>query len=290
MTQYQVHIRADREEAERIARLIESAFEDEAPTVSWFETPDGWAVDAFFFADDADDLVERVRDALGADAFGAPISASEVEDLDWVALSLDGLKPVVAGRFVVHGAHDRDKLPAGLIGLEIEANQAFGTGHHPTTWGCLVALSRLLRTMPVRSVLDLGTGSGVLAIAVARDLRIPVLASDIDPLSVRIARENARLNEVPGLVAAVTAAGFGHAALRGRRYDLVVANILADPLKSLAPEFRRRTRPGARAVLSGILSSQAPGVLASFRASGFVRERVIRREGWSTLVLRRTGG
>ena len=286
MPQYQVRLTADREEAERIARLMEAAFEDEGP-VSWYEVDGGWAVDAWYFADSAEALTERVKDVLGADGFGAPLEVSEVPDVDWVAMSLAGLKPVVGGRFVVHGVHDRANIPAGLIGLQIEANQAFGTGHHPTTWGCLVALSRLLRTRRFESAFDLGSGSGVLAIAIAKDTRRPVLASDIDPLAVEIAVENAGINEVTGLFRAVTAAGFDHAEIRGRRFDLVVANILADPLKALSPRFRAQTRPGATIVLSGILSTQAPSVLAAFRAQGFARRREIRREGWSTLVMER---
>lgn len=286
MPQYQVRILADREESERIARLVEAAFDEEGP-VSWFEQPEGWAVEGWFFADTAEEIEERVRDALGSDGFGAPIEVTEVPDVDWVALSLAGLKPVVGGRFVVHGQHDKANIPAGLVGLQIEANQAFGTGHHPTTWGCLVALSRLLRVYRFDDVFDLGSGSGVLAIAVAKDTRRPVLASDIDPLAVEIARENAEINGVGHLFTAVTAAGFDHAAIRGRRFDLIVANILADPLKILSPRFRAQTRPGAAIVLSGILSTQAPGVLAAFRAQGFAREREIRREGWSTLVMRR---
>jgi ribosomal protein L11 methyltransferase len=286
MPQFQVRLLAGRQEAERIAGLIEAAFEDEGP-VSWFELPDSWAVEAWYFAEDTESLESRIRDVLGADGFGAPISVEPVPDIDWVALSLAGLKPVIGGRFVVHGEHDREKIPAGLIGLQIEANQAFGTGHHPTTWGCLVALSRLLRTRRFESAFDLGSGSGVLAIAIARDTRRTVIASDIDPLAVTIARENAEINGVGHLVTAVTAAGFGHPALRTARFNLIVANILADPLKMLSPQFRERTHPGAMIVLSGILSTQAPGVLAAFRAQGFVRERSIQREGWSTLVMRR---
>ncbi|HUG61779.1 MAG TPA: 50S ribosomal protein L11 methyltransferase [Methylomirabilota bacterium] len=286
MPQFQIRIHGQREESERISALLESAFEaDEAP-ISWFETPDGWAVEAWLFGDDVDAVGNRVRDALGADAFGAPMTVETVDpDVDWVAVSLAGLKPVVAGRFVVHGVHDRDAIPAGLIGLQVEANQAFGTGHHPTTWGCLVALSRLLAVHRFDAMFDLGTGSGVLAIALAKATRRPALASDIDPLSVEIALENAEINGVAGMVSVVEAAGFDHPAMRGRLFQLIVANILADPLKALAPEFRRRTRAGARIVLSGILSTQAPGVLAAFRAQDFARERIIRREGWSTLVL-----
>lgn len=288
MPQYQVRILGERQETERISRLAELALEEEGAPVSWFELGDGWAVDLWIDGDDADAVTTRVRDILGADAFGAPMTVEAVDpDRDWVALSLAGLKPVIAGRFVVHGIHDRDAIPSGLIGLQVEANQAFGTGHHPTTWGCLVALSRLLRLHRFDAMFDLGTGSGVLALALAKATRRPVLSSDIDPLSVEITLENAGINGVAGLVSSVEAAGFDHAAIRGRLFQLVVANILADPLKQLAPAFRRHTRPGARVVLSGILSTQAPSVLASFRAQGFVRERTIVREGWSTLVLER---
>ena len=288
MPQYQIRILADRHESERIAGLLESAFAEEEVPISWFEMPETWAVEGWFFADSAEEVEARVRDELGADAFGAPMTVEAVDETtDWVSLSLQGLKPVIAGRFVVHGAHDRDRIPAGLISLEIEANQAFGTGHHPTTWGCLTALSRLLRRERFHSVFDLGTGSGVLAIAVAKDTRQPALASDIDPLSVRIANENAALNGVPGRVVALTAAGFDHPAIRTRSFDLIVANILAGPLKMLSPAFRHHTRPGAVVLLSGILSSQAAEVMAAFRAQGFVRERIIQKEGWSTLVLRR---
>jgi ribosomal protein L11 methyltransferase len=286
MPQYQLRIPGEREESERIFRLLESAFEDETVPVSWSEEGAGWVVEVWLDGDDAAAVETRVRDLLGADGFGAPMTVEPVDpDVDWVAVSLAGLKPVVAGRFVVHGVHDRGAIPPGLIGLQVEANQAFGTGHHPTTWGCLVAISRLVAVHRFDAMFDLGTGSGVLAIALARVTRRPVLASDIDPLAVEIAAENAEINGVGGLVSVVTAAGFDHAAIRGRLFQLVVANILAGPLRQLAPAFRRHTLPGARVVLSGILASQAASVLAAFRAQDFARERVIQREGWSTLVL-----
>jgi ribosomal protein L11 methyltransferase len=288
MQQYQVRILADAASAEAIADRLEAEFGEEGP-VSWFEHEGAWAVDGFFFAESAGEIEARVRAALGDDA-GLGFEVSEVpDDVDWVALSLEGLKPVVSGRFVVYGAHDRDKIPGGLIGLQIEANQAFGTGHHPTTWGCLTALSELLTRWRFDDAFDLGSGSGVLAIAIAKRTKRPVLASDIDPVAVDIAIENAGINGVGHLVTAVTCPGFDHAAIRGRSFDLVVANILAGPLKTLAPGFRRHARPGAAVVLSGILVSQAASVLAAFRAQGFVRERHIVREGWSTLVLKYAG-
>lgn len=290
MRQYQLHIPAtDAMGAEAIADAIEAAFVEAGP-VSWYETDGGWAVDGFFFADDADEILTLARAALEGIVDTASITIEPVpEDVDWVAQSLEGLSPVVAGRFVVHGAHDRDRIPKGLIGLQIEANQAFGTGHHPTTWGCLTALSRLLTVYRFDSVFDLGTGSGVLAIGIALATKRPVLASDIDPLAVEIALENAEINGAANYVTAVTAAGFAHPAIVGRKFDLIVANILADPLKMLSPQFRAHALPDAAVVLSGILRTQAESVLAAFRAQGFVRERHIVKDVWSTLVLRYAG-
>lgn len=290
MRQYQLHISLDAARAESVADRLEAEFGEEGP-VSWFETPDGWAVDGWFFADDADAILSRARAAL-ANGFGdLSVSVEPVpDDVDWVAKSLEGLKPVVAGRFVVFGAHDRDHLPGGLVGIEIEANQAFGTGHHPTTWGCLTALTRLLAVYRFDGILDLGCGSAVLAIAIAKLAKSQVLATDIDPIAVKIARENAELNGVGSLVTALAASGFAHPSMAGRQFDLIVANILAGPLKMLAPQFRAHTRPGATIVLSGILESQAAWVLAAYRAAGFVRERHLIKEGWSTLVLRRVAG
>ncbi|ODN69235.1 50S ribosomal protein L11 methyltransferase [Methylobrevis pamukkalensis] len=292
----QIHARllAGPAEAERIAALLEAALGEDVP-VAWSEIGDPaeigtdrdalWAVDAYFDDGDPAEIEARIKDILGGDGFAAPMTVEALADIDWVSESLKGLAPVVAGRFVVHGAHDRDKLPAGAIGLEIEANQAFGTGHHPTTWGCLVALSRLVRRRRFAAVLDLGTGSGVLAIAYAKLTGNAVLASDIDPVSTRIAVENAALNGVGRKVEGVTAEGFRHPRLAAGRFDLVLANILAGPLKRLAPEIRARAMPGATVVLSGLLASQAAEVDAAFRAQGFRREAAFVREGWATLVL-----
>lgn len=290
MRQYQLHVpAADAAHAETIAEAIEAAF-DEAGPVSWYEVDGGWAVDGFFFAEAPEEIGAPARAALSAAGITASVTVEAVpDDVDWVAQSLEGLSPVVAGRFVVHGAHDKDNISKGLIGLQIEANQAFGTGHHPTTWGCLTALSRLLEVYRFDSVFDLGTGSGVLAIGIALRTRRPVLASDIDPIAVDITIENAAINRAAHLVTAVTAAGFAHPAIVGRKFDLIVANILADPLKMLSPQFRAHALPGAAVVLSGILRTQAESVLAAFRAQGFVRERHLVKDGWSTLVLRYAG-
>ncbi len=182
--------------------------------------------------------------------------------------------------------HDADKVPAGAIGLRIEAAQAFGTGHHATTRGCLLALDDLLKRRRFERVLDLGCGTGVLAIAAAKVLRRPVTASDIDPVAVRITRENARLNRAR--VTAVAATGLDHPALsRAGPYDLIMANILAEPLKDLAPAVARALSPGGLAILSGILESQAESVRAAYLAAGLRSQRRLTLSGWATLTVQK---
>jgi len=228
--------------------------------------------------------------AGGIKAAGA-LRFERVAAKDWVATSLAGLKPVAAGRFIVHGAHGRGGIPQNRIGVEIEAALAFGTGHHGTTRGCLLALDRMGKSLrggraPLR-ILDLGTGSGVLAIAAARAWRRRVLATDIDAAAVRVARANARLNRVGPLVEAVTASGVTAPAIRARApFDLVFANILLEPLQRLAAPLMEIVAPGGRVVLSGLLTAQANAALAAYRALALERRIVL--DGWTTLVLRRS--
>jgi ribosomal protein L11 methyltransferase len=195
---------------------------------------------------------------------------------------------VPAGRFIVHGQHDRARIAPNKIGIEIEAALAFGTGHHGTTRGCLLLLDHVLKAWRPRRILDLGTGTGVLAIAAGKALHEKVLASDIDPPSVQVARENARLNVSGHLVQAIRATGlsaphFADAA----PFDLVLANILANPLRQLAAPMARHLAPGALVILSGLLTPQARGVIAAYRARGLVPLRHLRIEGWSSLLLRK---
>jgi ribosomal protein L11 methyltransferase len=204
---------------------------------------------------------------------------------DWVAETLQGLSPVAAGRFVIHGAHDRGRA-RGRIAIEIDAAQAFGTGHHGSTRGCLLALDAICKAAKSRRILDLGTGSGVLAIAAAKRLRRPVLASDIDAQAVRIARDNARLNRSAGLVRVRRAHGIAAEAVRDSApFDLVFANILLAPLQRLAVPLTGIIAPGGRLVLSGLLNAQANAARASYPQ--FTLERRIAVDGWTTLVLRR---
>jgi ribosomal protein L11 methyltransferase len=197
---------------------------------------------------------------------------------------------VRAGRFIVHGHHDRSRVPPNKLGIEIEAALAFGTGHHGTTRGCLLLLDSVLKAYRPRRVLDLGTGTGVLAIAAAKALQINVLASDIDPLAVKVAHDNARLNGAGDLVETIRATGFS-APEFGKRgpFDLVLANILANPLRQMATPMARHLAPSALIVLSGLLPHQARSVIAAYRARGLVLVRQIRIEGWSSLLLRKAG-
>jgi ribosomal protein L11 methyltransferase len=237
---------------------------------------------------------ERVRGAVAA-AVGAEAAAAlqfgSIEAADWVRQSLAGLRPVAAGRFVVHGAHDRTRVPLNHIGIEIEAALAFGTGHHGTTRGCLLALDAICKAMPLAKtrprILDVGTGSGVLAIAAARALHAHVLATDIDAFAVRTARSNASHNRAGSLLSVVLADGVGARTIRTHAlYHLIFANILLGPLKRIATPLRRLAAPGGRVVLSGILPSQANAVIAAYRPLALQRRLDI--DGWTTLVLVRT--
>jgi ribosomal protein L11 methyltransferase len=276
-------------EARRISNFLERDWGEAGAVVSLDERPDGlWSVDAYFEAGEPAEISARLRDRLGADAFGALTGVAVLPETDWVAVGLAALKPVFAGRFVVHSSHDRGKIPPGRLAIEIDAGQAFGTGHHGTTAGCLATLDRLARSRRFDNALDLGTGSGVLAIALAKLLRRPVLATDIDPLAVRIAAENAALNNAAHLVRTVTAPGVKHPAIRVRApFDLIVANILAEPLVRLAPRLSPLLAPRGTLVLSGLLPHQRERVVAAYGAQGAKLETARTFDGWSVLVLTR---
>jgi len=280
---------------ERAAKLVvdiltEVFFEGEA-AIAAFERPDGrWDV-TLHFADAPDQALVRqlVTNAAGADIAGG-IAFDTVEARDWVKASLEDLVPVPAGRFVVHGQHDRARVAPNKLGIEIEAALAFGTGHHGTTRGCLLLLDHVLKAWRPRRVLDLGTGTGVLAIAAAKALHEKILASDIDPISVGVAQENARLNMSGHLVQAIPATGFAAPQFaQSGPFDLVLANILANPLRQLATPMSRHLAPSALVILSGLLTHQAASVIAAYRARGLVPLRHLRIEGWSSLLLRNAG-
>jgi ribosomal protein L11 methyltransferase len=217
---------------------------------------------------------------------GRAINVAPLPDQDWIKLSQEGLPPVRAGRFFVYGAHDAGRVPHGVIPMKIEAGLAFGTGHHETTSLCLAAMSDLARRRRFHNVLDLGSGTGLLAIGAAKLWRGRVIASDIDPVAVETSRANARANGEGPAILAVTADGLTHPALAARApYDLIIANILAGPLTFLAPSIARATAPGGMVILSGLLRWQENLVLSFYRPHGLVF-RAARRDGpWSALVL-----
>jgi ribosomal protein L11 methyltransferase len=281
----------DERTAKRVVDLLTESFFEGQAAIAASEGPGGrWDITAHFAeAPDESSIRELVGIAAGEDV-ARQIAFDTVEAKDWVKATLEELVPVRAGRFVVHGHHDREKVPANKLGIEIEAALAFGTGHHGTTRGCLLLLDSVLKAHRPRRVLDLGTGTGVLAIAAAKAQHHQVLASDIDPLSVRVARENARLNGAGNLVQTVHATGFSAPEFAEHGpFDLVLANILANPLRQMATPMARHLAPSALVILSGLLPHQAQGVIAAYRARGVLLLRQLRIEGWSSLLLRRAG-
>src|SRR5579863_6651048 len=279
----------DEQTARRVSDLLTESLSEGKAAVAAFEGPSGrWDITVHFAqAPDEAAIRELIGLAAGEDA-ARTVRFDTVAPKDWVKATLDELVPVQAGRFVVHGQHDRAKVAPNRLGVEIEAALAFGTGHHGTTRGCLLLLGHVLKAHRPRRVLDLGTGTGVLAIAAAKALHDSVLASDIDALSVKVAAENARLNGVGPWVEVAWGSGFSVPRLRQRKpFDLVLANILANPLRQMATPMSAHLAGGARVILSGLLSAQAPAVIAAYRARDLVVERHIRIEGWSSLLLRK---
>jgi len=247
----------------------EEPFKDEATVEALYDVmPDG-------------DLLSKLA--------GKPVHVQLLPDTDWIKLSQEGLPPVRAGRFFVYGAHDAGKVPPGVIPIRIEAGMAFGTGHHETTALCLAALSDLAKARRHRNVLDLGCGTGLLAIGAAKLWRRHVTASDIDPIAVEITRENARANGEGPRVAVFMTDGPTHPALLAAApFDLILANILAGPLTRLAPAIARVLAPGGTLVLSGLLAWQENLVLGFYRPHGLVLRQTRRGGSWSALVLRKT--
>jgi ribosomal protein L11 methyltransferase len=293
---HMMRLLCDEGRARAIADLIVESFEPAETAASAFETdaPLGngkaWMVEVYFgFAPDEDLLRELVTAAAG-EAAAQALEFGRTPERDWVANALAGLSPVRAGRFLVHGAHDRAQVKANDIAIEIEAALAFGTGHHGTTRGCLLHLAGVLRRRRPRRILDVGCGTGVLAIAAAKALQTKVALGDIDPVAVAIARENARLNGVGALLRPIVSRGVQRPELRaGGPFDLVFANILAKPLRLLAPSLSRVMSRDGEAIVSGLLYADVPGVLAAWRAQGLFLAARIDLEGWASLRLRRRG-
>ncbi len=283
----QIIARGPRAAAETAAAAIDADPMLEGATYSILEEDEDrgiWRIDAFPTTDEeVDGIVARLKAEPEL-----TVTVDKLADADWLAMSLSGLPPVTAGRFFVYGAHDQGRAPINAVNLKIDAGAAFGTGHHGTTVGCLLAFDDLLKRERFDRVLDVGAGTGVLAIAAARTGSSVAIGTDIDAPSVRISNENAKLNQTHARF--VHASGLNDARVRGHGpYDLVFANILAPPLVSLSQEIKTALRIGGVAILSGLLRTQERRVTAAYLSRGFRLEKRYRRDAWSALVLRRMG-
>jgi ribosomal protein L11 methyltransferase len=275
-------------DAETLAATMSELFWPLPDAIGLFDNEDGtWCVEASFsqMPDEAT-LREFIR-SQNVSEF--TLSFEEIPDADWVSLSQAGLHPVRAGRFFIHGSHDRARAYCHRWAIEIEAGQAFGTAHHGSTLGCLTAIDDLAKRNHFGRVLDIGTGTGVLAIAAARVWSAQIIASDVDPIAQLTAHENIRRNRAASCVHAITATGLGHPLIReSSPYDLVIANILAKPLTAMAQDIAKALRPGGVVILSGITRKQAGHVAAAYRAVGFAHLARYTSSEWVTLTLRRT--
>lgn len=275
---WKAHITLPKAQAPDMASLLELASGPQAVLIA--EEPFGAnaTVEALY--------TEEPDPAYLSKIAGQTILVEALPDQDWIKLSQQGLPPVRAGRFFVYGAHDAGIVPHGVIPMRIEAGMAFGTGHHETTALCLAVLSDLAKRRSFVNVLDLGCGTGLLAIGAAKLWRRPVLASDIDPVAIEVTDENARGNGVAPLVRALVADGLTHPGLGARApYDLIIANILAGPLTHMAVQIAASVAPGGMLVLSGLLHNQENMILSFYHRLRFVSRH---RDGpWSALVLER---
>ena len=274
-------------EADTATDAILGAIWPETSAAAALEIDKAWRLEAYYTeAPEEADIARIVSQALGRDVSPDSVSVEQIAEQNWVQTSLEALPPVTAGRFIVHGHHDRGRVKPNQIGIEIEAGLASGTGHHGTTKGCLVAINDVLKRLKPVNALDIGTGTGVLAIALARAAHVPVLATDIDRDAVTVSLENVRANAAREEVRVVLADGVKAASVTDAGpYDLIVANILANPLVAMATGISRLAVPGATLILSGLLTWQGRQVIAAYRNRGFVLVRRHAIDGWLTLVM-----
>lgn len=286
---YKTSFAVEERHAKRLGNLIEELYWPPPDAVSLTDMQDGnWLVE-ILFPEVPDNAALSVFIEEHTDA-SPEIIIEEIPEIDWVTRSQQRLHPVRAGRFTIHGSHDRHRVGRSLWNIEIDAGQAFGTAHHGSTLGCLTAIDDLAKREVIRCVLDMGTGTGVLAIAAARVWKATVLASDNDPLAVQVAGANASRNTAGSRVKILEAAGLNHPEIRKESpFDLVIANILARPLIDMAHGIASAVRPGRFVILSGITREQAGRVAASYRAAGFTHHRRITMSDWVTFTLRLKG-
>ncbi len=286
---YCFSLEAPFDQTSQFADLLSEMGNEHPPAVSIHETgnPLIWGLDAYF---ETEPHIKDLTALLETTHLPLPeLKLRQLPNRDWVSIVQSEMSPVKAGRYFIHGSHDRKLAGIRAGDIEIDAGQAFGTAHHGTTRGCLLALDQLFKKQRrdrFKNLLDLGTGTGLLAIAAAKVLRHKVLASDIDPVSVRIANENAVLNNVGPLLKTIEADGIRHPTLQNAApYDLLIANILAAPLRSLASDIQNCMRPGGQLVLSGLLQTQSRSIEACYHQRGFRLVERLPLDEWMTLIL-----
>ncbi|WP_295896597.1 50S ribosomal protein L11 methyltransferase [uncultured Bartonella sp.] len=288
MRQIRLYLRAPKRDAEKYYELLDHAFEDDAFPLAITEIDEEKAIyEVSLYVEETqkNDVLPRFAQVMGVDENNIEIEI--LPDIDWVSHSLEGLNPVRAGRFLVHGSHDRDKVKPGDLAIEIDAGQAFGTGHHGTTVGCLELIAEVMENEKPKNALDLGTGSGILAIGIALISPIDILATDIDPIAIKVAEENFALNGVAKTIKAITATGLDDEEIKKRTpFDLIVANILANPLIELAPQMVPALKEGGSIILSGILEEQHDRVVKAFEAQGAKYIKTLHHEGWVAIHLK----
>jgi ribosomal protein L11 methyltransferase len=283
---WSIRLKLDSKPPEDARLALESALEPFGEAISSFETDNGkaWLIEVFCHAKPPARNVAAALKPLVRDR----ATIERVPDKDWLAESRRGLPEFKAGPFFFYGSHFKGEVPKNMIGLEIDAGMAFGTGRHETTRGCLLAVARLTKTRRFKRPLDIGTGTGILAFGVARLCKVNVLAGDNDKDAVRVARENAGVNKLSRQVRILRSDGYRAKAIRdGAPYDLVTANILANPLIELAPDLARVLAKDGRAVLSGLLREQEKDVLKAHEAVGLELDFRLRLGDWSVLVLQK---
>lgn len=271
---------------------LSEALSEDALASSTYEITEGveWAVEAIFAEPpNLPELSMRVAIMAAALEIAAPVlELAEVPHRDWLEHVYKGFPPIFAGRFFIYGSHVTETVPHGKIGLLVDAATAFGTGEHASTWGCLVALSRVSRYLKPREVLDMGCGTAILGMAAAKIWPVPVLATDVDPVAVQVSKQNIARNGLSARVKALVSDGYAHPRIRrDGPYDLILANILAPPLVAFSADLASVLAPGGRVILAGLLARQAPRVFAAHRRQGLhLVEKIIVGE-WATLVLGR---
>ncbi len=283
---WKVSFPAEKEDMDEITVALENLLYPAPLAVSAFEERDqiSWRIEILFAKEPNLTNISQVVPMVQLQQ----LTSSPVAKENWVEKSLKDLKPVQAGRFLIHGSHNTINPSANIVPLLVDAGQAFGTGHHATTKGCLIAIDNIAHDRKIENALDLGCGTGILAVALAKVSAAQILASDIDPVAVEVAEEVAVSNECTSRIRFAVGPGVLIPEIEtAAPFDLVVANILAKPLQLLAKDLWPLIRPGGNIILSGLLTSQEDSVLSLYTELGFRLSDRITLEEWSTLVLER---